>query len=384
VRAKTALGILVLAATLLAAGLAGAQTAGRGLPMSGRRLQGLTISGGRLYKAGQRFVIRGFSMESAVVPQWCSAYRWGVTARRHYGARELHTYIHRWHANTIRLQVSQEGLGDAARHPARQISSYLAEIKNQVAIARRAGLVVILAMQDQWPRSCGAEYALPTAQTVRAWKKLAARFSRDPDVIFELYNEPQAGGSDAQWKQWAYGGSSPLRNAGRTKRPTRAVGEETLVHDLRGWGADNVILVDGGNWAENLNGTKSYPITNVGSGRGVGYAVHPYRFNKYGGESADRAEWQSAYGFVADAGRLVVVTEWSYSAHRCRSSAPAVAPAFLSFLEAHGIGMTAYAGDVMHHTMANWNFNPTACGGPHIGGSGRQTMNWFARLARRG
>lgn len=382
-RARTALGILLLAATLLAAGLAGAQPAGRAMPISRGTPQGLRILGGKLYKGGRLFVIRGFSMEAAVVPPWCSAYPWGAIARRHYGARELHTYIHRWHANTIRFQVSQEGLGDTSRHSARQISSYLAEIRSQVAAARRAGLVVILAMQDQWPRSCGEQYELPNAQTVRAWKKLSARFSGDPDVIFELYNEPEAGGSNAQWKQWAYGGSSPLRNAGRTKRPTRAVGEETLVKDLRGWGADNVILVDGGDWAEHLNGTTRYPVTNVGLGRGVGYAVHPYKFNTYGNESADRAEWQSAYGFVANRGRLVVVTEWSYPARRCSSSAPAVTPEFLSFLQARGIGMTAYAGDVMHHTMANWNFNPTDCRRHFVGGSGRQTKDWFARLASR-
>jgi hypothetical protein len=109
-----------------------------------------------------------------------------------------------------------------------------------------------------------------------------------------------------------------------------------------------VILVDGGEWAEHLNGTASHPITDVGAGRGVGYAVHPYKFNKYGDESADQAEWQSAYGFATDEGRLVVATEWSYAAAKCSSSTPTVAPQFLSYLQAHGIGMTAYAGDVMH------------------------------------
>ena len=71
--------VLVLAATQLGTGMAAAEPAD----------QGLSISGGALYKDGQPFVIRGFSMEAAVPPQWCSAYRWGVTARNHHGAGEL-------------------------------------------------------------------------------------------------------------------------------------------------------------------------------------------------------------------------------------------------------------------------------------------------------
>ncbi|MGN6171205.1 MAG: glycoside hydrolase family 5 protein [Solirubrobacteraceae bacterium] len=357
--------VVALGALLTAAALGGARPAPTGM----------SISGGTLYKGGHRFLVRGFSMEAAVTPRWCSSYPWGVTARHHDRAGELNAYVHRWHANTLRFQVSQEGLGDTARRSSAQIAAYLREIKHEVATARRAGLVVILAMQDQFPRSCGEQYELPNAQTVAAWKTLSAEFRHDPYVIFELYNEPEAGGTDAEWKQWAHGGRRPLANRGRTHTSTKAVGEQQLVRDLRSWGANNVILVDGGDWAEHLNGTRSYPIHDVGSGRGVGYAVHPYRFTQ--GE----AEWQSAYGFAANRGRLVVATEWSYGRDKCSGRAPGLTPRFLRYLKKHRIGMTAYAGDVMHHTVADWNYDPTNCHGRTIGGSGAQTMAWFAHLA---
>jgi hypothetical protein len=325
---------------------------------------GMSVVGNQLMRDGAPFRARGFNMIGALTPAWCSEGS-GETARAHFGASELGTAITTWDANIIRLQVSQRGLEDPAL-TSTEISDYLSEITTDVATATGLGLVVILSMQDQ-SIGCGPVHPMPSAQTVAAWKTLVPAFANAADVMFELFNEPENDVTAAAWAQWRNGGTGPTSNLGDP-----VVGFQTLVDDIRGWGADNVLLADGALHAEHLDGVSPYLLSDTTAGLGIAYAIHPYYF------SPGATYWQTTYGFLAPT-QAIVATEWDYLAADCGTTAETLAPSFLTWLEQSGIGMTAHAFDVLATQIANWSYTPTACG-TSTGGSGKDLMSWYAHL----
>lgn len=328
---------------------------------------GLSISGNHLLRDGEPFRPRGFNMIGVLTPAWCTNGA-GVNARNHFGTTELQTAIDTWHATTVRFQVSQRGLGDSSL-TSTQRADYLKEIENDVALARSLGLVVILSMQDQ-AIGCGGVHPLPSAQTVAAWKALVPSFANAPDVMFELFNEPQNGTTDADWQQWKNGGTSPLANLGDA-----AVGFQTLANDIRSLGANNVLVADGARYAEHLDNITNYLLTDTASGHGIAYAIHPYYY------APGSNYWQSSWGFLASS-RAIVATEWNYKADKCGTSEETLAPSFLSWLEQTGIGMTGHAFDALGTLVADWSWTPTECG-TTVGGSGHVLKNWYAHMAQK-
>lgn len=327
---------------------------------------GLSVAGNQLLRDGKPFRPRGFNMIGVLTPAWCSNGA-GVTARKHFGQTELKTAISDWHATTVRFQVSQRGLGDSSL-TATQISAYLQEIQTDVALARSLGLVVILSMQDQ-SIGCGPAHPLPSPQTVAAWHKLAPAFANSPYVMLELFNEPQNGTTNTDWVQWRNGGSGPLANQGDP-----AVGLQTLVNDIRGSGARNVLIADGARYAEHLDNIKPHLLTDTASGRGIAYAIHPYYY------TPGPTYWQSSYGYLLPS-LAIIATEWDYKANQCGTAAETMAPTFFTWLEDHGIGMTAHAFDVIGTQIADWSWTPTQCG-TAVGGSGQALKTWYAHLAQ--
>jgi len=113
---------------------------------------GMRVVGNQLQKDGAPFLARGFNMIGALTPAWCNQGT-GIRARDNFGSTELTTAVNDWHANTIRLQVSQRGLEDPTRTQAER-DAYLAQIRDDVLLARSFGLVVILSMHadDEYVR----------------------------------------------------------------------------------------------------------------------------------------------------------------------------------------------------------------------------------------
>lgn len=329
---------------------------------------GMAISGTQLLRDGAVFVPRGFNMIGALTPAWCNQGS-GVQARTHYGTTELTAAINTWHANTIRLQVSQRGLEDPTL-TADQRAAYLSAIHTDVSLARGLGLVVILSMQDQ-SIGCGPVHLLPSQQTVDAWNVLAPSFASSPYVMFELFNEPQNTDSAAAWEQWRIGGTTPITTADNLG--DAPVGFQTLVNTVRAAGAKNVVLADGALHAEHFDGLASHLLTEQTGGHGIGYAFHPYYY------TPGTTYWQNSWGYLA-ATRFIIATEWDYQSDDCGTTAQSLAPAFLTWLEGKHIGMTAHAFDVLGTQVADWSWTPTQCG-TASGGSGADLKAWFTHLA---
>ncbi|MEO6776125.1 MAG: cellulase family glycosylhydrolase [Kofleriaceae bacterium] len=326
---------------------------------------GMSVVGNHLQKDGQTWKAHGFNMIGALSPAWCKQNN-GVAAREHFGSPELETAIDGWHANAIRLQISQRGLEDPTL-TATQRADYLAMVKTDVQLARSLGLVVILSMQDQ-SVGCGPVHPLPSTQTVAAWKVLAPAFKNWRYVMYELFNEPQNGTSDAAWAQWRDGGASPLANLGDT-----TVGFQTLVSTVRATGANNVLLADGALKAEHLDNISSHVLTDPAGGHGIAYAIHPYYF------TPDQPYWEKSWGFLA-ASHALVATEWNYLAEDCGTAKQTLAPKFLNWLDTNGIGITAHAFDFQKTLVSDWSWTPTHCGGA-VGGAGQVLKTWFTQHA---
>src|SRR5580693_3840445 len=114
-----------------------------------------------------------------------------------------------WCANTVRLQLNQDDLLGPDGTSVDQ--AYLAAVQAEVSLAEHDKLVVVL--NDETNLSpTPAQYMErgPTPATETFWKVLAKLYGNDPQVIFDLFNEPRmysAGMSQAQeWQLWLDGG----------------------------------------------------------------------------------------------------------------------------------------------------------------------------------
>lgn len=286
---------------------------------------------------------------AAPAPKYC-----GISgdqqAAQHLTVGEMKAYANQWHANLVRFQVSQPTLATATGSA---LSAYIAQIQTAVTDAETAHLGVILSMQDQKP-GCGDGDALPSQATVTAWHNLAPAFSGDPNVMYELFNEPQNATTAADWKQWENGGCAPIAClSGKTW-----VGHQTLIDDVRALHAPNVILVDGAQHAETFAGA---PIVHDDTpGKGIVYAVHPYSVHQTTIE-------QAAYGWLTPK-VPVLITEWNYKS--CTLD-PTTEMAWWKSLH---IGLTGWSGDVPGSMILNFTYAPTSCttGTKMVGGTALQ------------
>ncbi len=335
-------------------------------------VRGVTVMGVRLQRDGVDFLPHGFNMIGILTPDACrGAPGMGTTARNAFGMAELVAARDAWHANTLRLQVSQTGMDPThANHSA----AYETRVRNGVALARSLGFVVIVSMQDQ-SIGCGDATELPTAQTLRSWDNLAPMFRDDPYVMFEMYNEPQNQSNAAGWAEWRDGGRSPI-DVGEA-----AIGHQAIVDHLRNTlNVTNVLIADGANYAGQLQGI---PRLNDPLSR-IAYAVHPYYFHTSNTATlaTDTANWDTRFGYLTATAPLLA-TEWNASASCFTGQAARIAD-FFSYLTAHHIGLFGHAFDVVGKMPTNLtNWSPTMFTGCSAGSdAGELVQMYYATLPR--
>ncbi len=337
--------VLLLAGTLVG-----------GAPAAATSDPGLGVSGNLLLRDGEPFLPRGFNMIGLLTPAWCDR-AVGIAARDHFGPEELAAAAS-WSADTLRFQVSQRGLADPDLAEADR-AAYLASVVERVGVARAAGFVVIVSMQDQF-YGCGDVHPLPSAATVDAWTALVPELMADPYVAFELFNEPRNEADAAGWAQWRDGGESPDTNLG-----DGAVGHQGLVDHVRELGATNLLIADAARLGERTTGM---PRLTDPLGR-VAYGIHPYYYSR------GPSWWDQHYGDAA-AEVPLIATEWNYLPAECGTAHHQLAPDLLDYLRRHHIGVMAHAFDIPRTTVADWSWTPTECG-TAVGGSGQVLRTWF-------
>jgi len=183
----------------------------------------------------------------------------------------------------------------------------------------------------------------PTPDTETFWRDLAKVYGDDPQVIFDLFNEPRmysAGMSQAQeWHLWLDGGSYDGVDYPFGMARLAAYVRNTV-------GARNLFWIEGPDFSASFAGmVQQRAVLHVS---GVVYSVH------HPAGRADTASWNADFGYLVIRGVApVVVGEWTNyeppptvsptpPRTSCWPDAPTTVPEFLQYLALYGIGLNAY------------------------------------------
>lgn len=367
------IGLIFLSLSGCSASLPSASTSSNPNPPGN---DAIAVSGNHLTRGSSPWAPHGlnfiaFVQPPAVQPGGCDGSTSGVfqSAWNRYQADSSQLFIGlaAWGSDTIRFQVSQEGLDPQSNiYSASFFNSFVQAVQN----ARSAGLNVIVSLQDECQSGDPATTNYPDARNLRVWTALAPQFRNDLGIMFEIYNEPEPAANTADWQTW----KTTFNN---------------IIAAIRSTGTKNVVIADGLEFATTLSGAPDL----TDSADSVAYAVHPY-FHQ---ANLTPSFWDAHFGTFA-ATHPVIVTEWttvansatSGSSYYCDSNTPSQALSLLGYLQGHGIGMLGFTwdftgsvfGSAVYYTSAstktplNSTFAAKQCGDSGYG-PGNTLQSWF-------
>lgn len=180
--------------------------------------------------------------------------------------------IRSWDANTIRLALNQDfWLSDACDSERSAGVGYRQLVDEFVTSAEAESMIVILDLHwsDQGsalatitgcPTAMGQQ-RMADANSLAFWYEVARKYRRDPDVWFELYNEPHT----IKPTVW--------RNGGVTLEGWYAAGMQQLYEVVREAGASNIVIAGGQSYANTL----AFIVPKWAlDGYNIAYAAHTY------------------------------------------------------------------------------------------------------------
>jgi len=193
-----------------------------------------------------------------------------------------------WGINAVRVPLNEACWnGESYVNAADAGTNYINAIKSYVSLLNANGLVAILDLH--WTDgaytgpSAGCSSAQATcqkpmpdaAQAIPFWRSVAATFKGNDAVIFDLFNEPYASRADNNdsaegWQCWETG--SPC-----TGISYPVAGMQQMINAVRGAGADNVIMLGGEEYANDLTGWLQYEPTDPDHNLAASW--HSYNFN---------------------------------------------------------------------------------------------------------
>lgn len=291
-----------------------------------------TVVGSKIENSsGQAVQIHGVSLSST---------EWSCNGEGNFPASEFAIMRNQWNADAVRIPLFQDmWLSNASDY----CSSYASNIAGWVAAAEANHMIVILDLH--WSDQGNLNYTpqesnqqcMADNNSNTFWQQVASTYKNDPNVWFELYNEPQL--STSQWGAWLNGDST------NSTCGFPIVGMQTLYNTVRATGANNIVIAGGVGYASNLAGV---PLI---SGSNVVYAIHPYSYSDPNADGSGAGGWwDTNFGYLAENNTApVIATEFGET-----SCGGAYDQAILNYFRAHGIGYTA------------WAWLPNGCGYPSI------------------
>ena len=247
-----------------------------------------------------------------------------------------------WHANTIRLQVAESNLFTHFTPGKTYNDKFLQAIVKQVDFARSLGTVVVINDQTEFTSKVPG----PTKVTSKFWAVMAQTFGNQPRLngvskpakppspfatfrVISPLRVKRSGGHNSQlssiniWNIW--------KNGGRFNGVSY-IGMQTLVNQVRGYGVNNLIWIEGPNEARVLP-SGSYLI----KGSNLVYSIHHPNLN-------NPSSWSQISNLSSIA--PVVDGEWAQYAStwaECYSRAYTNAPRYLNFLLKYNVGVIAWS-----------------------------------------
>ena len=303
---------------------------------------------------GHTFLLHGSQIAGAFNVQHQSSVE--VQASQHLDSTTFNVMSQQWNMNVVRIPTC-DYMWQA------DPTGYLSRLDSVVQQANAAKLVVVLDLHED--NRCGAptqnlDFKLPLPLATSYWKALAAHYLNNPDIIFDVYNEPstrkhQASLTDVDWQLWQNGG---------TVEGTQVVGMQDLVNAIRSTGAKQVVAVEGLGGGDSFENIGNHFINDPD----VVYEVHIY-FAKGEVTSSD---WDTKFGFLTPQ-HAVYVGEWAFLPNayypiQCRSGphdqADAKVTEFMNYMDEHSISWTAWAFMINKLILNYTNYAPTTLDQP--------------------
>ncbi len=187
-------------------------------------------------------------------------------------------------------------------------------------------------------------------------------------VIFDVYNEPSIWARNrdsytaADWNIWLNGGVENDQN----NQPVTYLGMQKLVNAIRATGAQQIIMVEGYSTAETWYGmTTNTMIHDTLNPSNIVYENHKY------GMDQSSSNWDTDLGFMTKApfNVPIFVGEWAAmggdnsgqincSKFTSPQAADTAVSNFLSYMDSHNMGWTAYSFTTEHliYTDSSGNY----------------------------
>jgi len=244
----------------------------------------LHVSGNKLVNAnGRTVVLRGVDFSG---PEYACVHGSGIFAGPSDRASVM--AMKSWGINAVRVPLNEACWNaDSYVKPALAGPNYRNAIRNYVRLLNANGMVAILdlhwsdGMFSADSQGCLSAEAvcqkpMPDApESVRFWSSVATTFKGDDAVIFDLFNEPYPNkvmpSLNAAWECWLRGGSACPGIS------YRVAGMQTLVSAVRAAGAENVIMLGGLRYANDLAGWLRYEPRDPDHNLAASW--HSYNFN---------------------------------------------------------------------------------------------------------
>jgi hypothetical protein len=250
----------------------------------------LHVSGNKLLNAsGQQVILRGVNRSGA---EYACVQGNGIFDGEVDQAAV--TAMLSWKVNAVRVPLNEACWNAESYVTAADAgTNYINAIKSYVSLLNSNGLVAILDLH--WTDgtytgpSAGCSSAQATcqkpmpdaAQAIPFWTSVANTFKGNDAVIFDLFNEPYASRADNNnsaegWQCWATG--SPC-----TGISYPVAGMQQMINAVRGGGANNVIMLGGEEYANDLTGWLANEPTDPDHNLVASW--HSYNFNTCSSQS---------------------------------------------------------------------------------------------------
>lgn len=291
----------------------------------------LRVNGNKLVdENGQEVWLQGVCIDSL---QW--------TAGGEHILQSLQVAIEQWHANVIRLPVTDEFWAGRNKWQKDKGLKYRELVDSVIREANRKKAYVIVDLH---------RFKSPQDEHLEFWRDVATRYGNQPGVIFELFNEPHSIG----WSEW----KSAMQK---------------LLDTVRQTGANNVVIVGGMDWGYDLTGVASgeYVLSDTPTGRGIVYSSHiyPWKFQwdkfvlkaaekhpLFIGEVGNPRRWED-FSFIEESARKVKVgveSTWPKDV--------------IGVIQANRLNWTAFSfhPKCAPQLLEDWNYTPTPFWGVHV------------------
>jgi endoglucanase len=267
-------------------------------PLSGIRVSGNQLVDGK----GNAVRLIGVNRSGA---EYACIHGWGIFEGPTDSASS--EVIRSWRVNAVRLGLNEDcWLGINGTPPPYGGSSYRQAVIDYVTQVTESGLYAIVDLHWSAPGAVQATSlrAMPDDDHSTAfWQSVAAAFADNPNVLFDVFNEPFG----VDWDCWRDGCLYPgTPDTG----PWQAVGTQSLVDTIRATGATQPILLGGLAFANDVSEWLDYEPNDPRDQLVASFHVYPFNLCN------DPACWEEQVAPLAASVPVVVGevgTDWTPS-----------------------------------------------------------------------